>query len=131
MIIDEAQDLNSDTLETLRSIYDHGVLALAFVGNHTFADRHNTERMALTASPQFRSRVGLVLDLGTVESEDAATVARAYGIPEVLVPRVATIAAGEKGLRVVENLHRLATASAGGGPLTRAHWDAAITTLRL
>lgn len=130
LILDEAQNLNADTLETLRSIHDDGVLAFALVGNHTFTDRFNAERQALTASPQFLSRLDLTLRLSAVTPDDAATVARANGVPEPLIAKMTKVAQGLKGLRIVETVSRLAADLAGDGrPPTRADFEAAFTVL--
>jgi len=129
LILDEAQNLNADTLETLRSIHDDGVLALALVGNHTFTDRFNTERKALAASPQFLSRLDVEISLSEIRRDDAAMVARAHGVPEVLIDKLTKIAGGRKGLRIIESVPRLAADLAGGAPPSRADFEAAITVL--
>lgn len=129
LIVDEAQVLKSDTFETLRSIHDEGVLALAFVGNHTFTDRHNKERIALTVSPQFRSRIGLEVDLDTIEPNDAAEIARKYGFPEPLIGRVSKVAGGVRGLRIIGDVARLANEAAGHFPPTPGQFEAAFKIL--
>ncbi len=108
LILDEAQNLNADALEMLRALYDEGGLSLALVGNHTFADRFNRERKALTASPQFRSRLNITVDLQAVEAADAAAVALAHGITDAaLIKQLGQIARGPRGLRIIEGVSRL------------------------
>jgi hypothetical protein len=129
LILDEAQNLNADTLETIRAIHDEDVLALALVGNHTFTDRFNTERQSLAASPQFLSRLDLTCRLSAVAPDDAAAVARAHGVPEAMIGKLSKVAGGLKGLRIMETVSRLAADLAAGAPPSRADFEAAITVL--
>ncbi len=129
LIIDEAQNLNPDTLETLRSIFDEGSLCLAFIGNHTFTDRFKQEHGSLVASDQFRSRINLTRSLKSIRSDDVAVVARAHGVPEDLIPKLARCAEGIKGLRIVESVSGLARAAARDRPPTRGDFETAIEIL--
>jgi DNA transposition AAA+ family ATPase len=129
LIIDEAQTLNPDALETLRAIYDEGSLCLAFVGNHTFTDRFRHERGSLVASPQFLSRIDLTLPLERASAEDVAALAAAHGIPDALVDRLAKAARGACGLRIVKRVDDLARSTSAPRPPTRHDYESAFNFL--
>lgn len=130
LILDEAQNLNADTLEQLRSLYDEGHVSIAFLGNHTFADRHNSEKRSLVASPQFLSRINMHVRIGPASPADVAALARAHGLTdERLVARLAPIAAGYQGFRALDNLVTLAADFAGGGAPGAADFAAALDFL--
>lgn len=130
LVLDEAQNLNADTLEQLRAIHDETGLAIAFVGNHSFIDRFNGERKNLSASTQFHSRLSLVLELSAVGPDDVAQVARARGITDTaLIKRLTLLSSGPRGLRAVEGVGDLAAELAGDAPPSAADFRAALSVL--
>lgn len=130
LVIDEAQNLNADTLEELRSVHDEGKIGIAFIGNHTFVDRHNGKRSNLVASPQFVSRLQLTMDLTGVEPGDAEAVARLHGITGGgTIKRLALLARGPRGLRVLDGIVGLANEHAAGAPPKAEDFDFALSIL--
>lgn len=130
LLLDEAQNLNPDTLDQLRSIHDECNLAIAFVGNHSFVDRFHRERANLIASPQFLSRLSMTVNLTAVDAAEVEAVARARGITDTaLIKRLTLLATGHRGLRAVEGVGDLAAELAGEERLTADHFRAALTVL--
>jgi DNA transposition AAA+ family ATPase len=136
LILDEAQNFNGASLEAIRSLHDDGALfAIALMGNQTYTDRHGVARnwiaKSVAHSPQFQSRLDMTVELTGAPADDVGAVARAHGIADrTIAGRMAMIARGPKGLRIVEDVARLAAELAEGRAPTSADFDAALHVLQ-
>lgn len=107
LILDEAQWLNAQAIETLRALSgDYGV-PLVFVGNHTFGTRFDKEREGALAA--FASRVVSPLRIDGIQREDVDAIGQANGVTNVeALDVLAFVASRRSDLRPVEAVIRAA-----------------------
>jgi hypothetical protein len=90
LVIDEAQYMDDELLETIRDFYDehndarsHNRLGLALVGNYGLTDRwadRSPRRRNVSNFKQLRGRLGPVLDFAKPSAEDIASLCEHHGI---------------------------------------------------
>ena len=111
LLIDEAQFLTDQALETLRCLHDavrpvHR-FGLVLCGNADFRSRLNTAKSARFA--QLTSRIGPRLDIDGSTPEDVAVICQEYGVTDPKARGfLVRYAAAAGGLRVVHKLFQYA-----------------------
>ncbi|CAK0772362.1 hypothetical protein WCLP8_4870004 [uncultured Gammaproteobacteria bacterium] len=127
LILDEAQHLGLEALETARRIHDSAEIGLAFAGDDKLWDRFGS-------SPQLSSRIGKRVSISGTDPKDVLALAEALGI-EGKEERhfLGDIARIHGGLRSVAKTQRLASviASGQGKPLAIEHLRGAWKNLNL
>ena len=77
IIVDEAQHLSEQAIESLRSLHDACGIGLAFLGNDTL---HNSLASKTDRFGQFFSRIGYRVRFAKIDAADVTALATAYGI---------------------------------------------------
>lgn len=99
IIIDEAQHLETEALEGVRSFLDEGNIGLAFLGNAVL-DARIAGKGRHAAFAQMHSRVGMRLHVGRPSDDDIRAVLDAWGISGRREREYASqIAGGSGGIR--------------------------------
>lgn len=117
LLVDEAQHLKPEALETLRAIHDATGIGMALCGNSKLLER-------IDGFPQLSSRIGRKLRIGRPTGEDVAALAETLG---VVVDQqrefLEKVARNAGGLRSVVKTIRLAhlAADGAGEPLALTH----------
>lgn len=121
MIVDEAQHLTIQGLETVRAIHDASGVGLALCGNETvYAQLTGGVRAAHFA--QLFSRVGMRLHLTRTLKADVEAMCDAWRVKgKTERDYLHKIASNEGGLRIASKVIRLASMLAGGKQLAVAH----------
>jgi DNA transposition AAA+ family ATPase len=134
VVIDEAQHLQTDSLEMLRQLHDQAPFPMVLVGNPDIAARLQTRKAAFA---QIWSRVGVRCDLSTAATAahleaDVAAVAEAWGFGDERALALLWRLARQGGwLRTVARVCRVARDFAGGATPSFAHLEAAARTFEL
>ncbi|WP_296715977.1 AAA family ATPase [Tistrella sp.] len=127
ILIDEAQHLSTEALDTLRTIHDDAGIGLVLCGNARL-----WERVCLLS--QLRSRVGRRVTLGKPGRQDVGVLASALGVEgRGEIDFLYTISQHPGGLRCVVKTVRLAVAYAGGDAslITKQHLGVAWANLSM
>lgn len=126
LIIDEAQHLTKQALETARSIHDaaDGTIGLALAGN---AAVYNTLfKNGDNGFAQIFSRIGKRVALARPMAGDVHALAAAFGVSGTQERRALEAIAQKPGaLRMMVKTLRLAAVFAAGAPISREHIDLA------
>lgn len=114
IIVDEAQHLQSVTLDMLRSIYDRYGVGIALIGNETVYTRLEGEgRRAQFA--QLYSRIGIRISQSRPKSDDMCKLIAAWGVTDPDLMKFLKAIAGKPGaLRSMTKVLQLATMMAAG-----------------
>jgi DNA transposition AAA+ family ATPase len=127
IVVDEAQHLTADALETLRSLHDETDVGLCLIGNETVYARLTGGSRAATFA-QLYSRIGRQIQIKAVQDKDALDIASAWGIDDNDARNVLMEISRRPGaLRDVVKTLRIARALAveDGGAVTGEHIRAA------
>lgn len=130
LIVDEAQHLGDQVIDTLRGLYDELAIPLVLVGNQRLRDRFGRTRTA--AFSQLTSRATVRRDYDGPCAGDVAAFARHCGVDDA--PAVAFLerhATAEHGLRHVRDIVAVARGDAGDGPVRLGHLKSAVQLLGL
>jgi DNA transposition AAA+ family ATPase len=121
LIIDEAQHLSTDALETVRAIQDGTKVGLALVGNESVYARITGGSRAAEFAQLF-SRIGKRVRLGKPTKGDVDALADAWSIQAPAARELLQAIAGKPGaLRSCTKVLRLAAVIAGGQALDVDH----------
>lgn len=142
LILDEAQHMDDELLETVRDLYDESSdehldrrMGLVLVGNYGLTDRwtdRSAKRRKFSNFKQLRGRVGPMLDFGAPSADDVAALCAHHGIAGRQACGVVSKAAKEAGgLHNLANLLRVAAQLAGpDGKISPRHLDEASLATR-
>lgn len=128
LIIDEAQHLTKQALESIRGIHDRTGVGLALMGNTNVYNRLYGSGMKSEDFAQLYSRIGKRVFLKQPVAGDIHAIAGAFGITDArALGWLKQIAMKPGGLRGVAKTMRLAAtfAHGAGQPLALVHLDAA------
>jgi DNA transposition AAA+ family ATPase len=137
LILDEAQHMDDELLETVRDLYDESndaqrdrQMGLVLVGNYGLTDRwtdRSAKRRKFSNFKQLRGRLGPMLDFGAPTAEDVSALCGHHGITgRQACGMIAKVATAPGGLHNVANLLRVAVQLAGpGGAISPRHLDEA------
>jgi len=119
LILDEAQHMDDDLLESVRDIYDERPVGIMLVGSTELADRWEAKSAAKRRKwAQLTSRLTVRLDIPAVPPEDIAAMCDHHGISGKRSLELLTRSAGRGGgLRNVNERIALARKLAGDGPI--------------
>lgn len=138
LILDEAQHMDDELLETIRDLYDESSnplmlrqVGLVLVGNYGLTDRwtdRSAKRRKFSNFKQLRGRVGPMLDFGAPTADDVTALCAHHGIAgRQAYALVTKVAADSGGLHNVANLLRVASQLAGPGEkISHRHLDDAV-----
>jgi DNA transposition AAA+ family ATPase len=117
IVIDEAQHLMAPALEQFRHLWDASGCGMVFVGNYTFQNSYNSEKVAAFAA--FRDRIGARLDLSaSPTADDLIAFCRHHGVAGAReLNFLARVLGQGGGLHVVDNIIRMAEHLTNGGPV--------------
>lgn len=120
LLLDEAQHLTDETLDTLRTIYDEADIGILLCGNPEFRTRFNNARAGFG---QVKSRIGMRLVLDQPTTGDVDTVCQFYGVnSEAARGVLRRVAERDGGLRKVHDTIDRAKKIAGeGAPVSAEH----------
>ena len=129
LIIDEAQHVNANTLDTIRAIHDRTGCGIVYSGNElVYTNLTGGDRAAYL--DRLSSRVGMRLPIKKATARDARQLAEAWGITDGEVHKLlADIAGKPGGLRGVTKVVKLAHMFRGGDALGAKHIRAAFNQL--
>jgi DNA transposition AAA+ family ATPase len=112
LVIDEAQHLHKDAIETIRSIHDETGVGLALSGNASVFGK--IAKGADNGFAQILSRLGKKVPLSKPEAGDVAEIARHFGVTgSTELRRLEDIARRPGALRMVVKTLRLAASLVG------------------
>ncbi|WP_336947358.1 AAA family ATPase [Asaia sp. HN010] len=113
IIVDEAQNLTTEAIDLLRTIYDRGQIGLVFMGNEPLKGR--IEGMGRQSShAQIFSRVGMRKNRARPQVADITQILDAWGIPEGALRKLCRyVAAQAGGLRSMNKTLKYAFMLAG------------------
>ena len=125
LIVDEADHLQTESLDLLRTIYDCGRIGIVFVGNEPLRGR--IEGMGRQAShARIFSRIGMRKSRSKPQYQDVMQVLDGWGIDGADLRKQARwIAMQPGGLRSMNKTLRYAGMLAAGDALTSTHLDEA------
>lgn len=112
IILDEAQHMEDDLLETVRDLYDETRIGIALVGNHELTSRWSDQgnRRRYNKFAQLRGRIGPQVDLRRPLPEDVEAICAHHGIQgKRAVGIVKKTASLPGGLQKVRNLFEVAS----------------------
>jgi hypothetical protein len=125
LIIDEAQALSVEALESIRSIYDASNIGLALLGNTQVYSRLGGGRRDAVFA-QLYSRIGCRVPLFRATKADVECIAAAYGVEgKAELQFLQRIAAAHGALRVLSKVVADARRASDGAPLTLEQLQAA------
>ena len=127
IIIDEAQFLSVQTLDSLRGLWDEFGTRFVFAGNDAFGDRFDRERKGPLA--QFASRTGAPLRLTGIARGDVDAIGRANGVSDPAGLDVLAYIAERSDLRTMALALRIARAPDGAHPNVATLRDAGADAL--
>lgn len=137
LILDEAQYMDDELLESVRDLYDESndprqnrQMGLVLVGNHGLTDRwsdRSAKRRKFNNFKQLRGRLGPMLDLRAPTVDDVSALCAHHGITgRQACGMIAKVATAPGGLHNVANLLRVAVQLAGpGAAISPRHLDEA------
>lgn len=135
LILDEAQHMDDELLETVRDLWDEQNaeerrMGLVLVGNPQLAERWGdggAKRRKFSNFRQLKGRIGPQLALNEPRAEDIGAICAHHGIEGARACKVVASAAAQAGgLHNVGNLVRVATELAGAGkPLALGYLEEA------
>ena len=127
LILDEAQHLGAEALETARRIFDSTGVGLVYAGDDKLWEK-------VSAFPQLSSRIGKRVTIAATSSADITALTAALGIDGTEERKfLGQIARTHSGLRSIAKTQRLGRlyADGEGKPLTIEHLRTAWTNLNL
>ena len=133
LILDEAQHMDDDLLESVRDIYDERPVGIVLVGSTELTDRWEAKSAAKRRKwAQLTSRLTVRLDIPAVPPEDIAAICDHHGIAgKRSLDLLARSAARGGGLRNVNERIAHARKLAGDGPIQLNHLEDAERILGL
>lgn len=125
LILDDADLMAEQSLQTLRCIWDMARVGLCFIGTLAFLERLRQRRKATTN--QFLSRIGYVKCLGALTDADMARLAEPYHLGDQALASVIKYAGGSARRAML--LVRAAVRIGGEKPTVKALHEALKTLL--